>query len=150
VPLRQRLLPAVHQLLAQQSAHGLGKLAVHGSKLALDLAVDDDKGEQVWLGRMCVIFYPAAAMGMNIKDPEVHAMARELAARRSTTVTDAVRQALRAELERSGHESEEQTIRLRKQRVQELLDRFRRLSWPEGVSSKELQDALYDEHGLPI
>jgi antitoxin VapB len=112
--------------------------------------VDDDKGEQVWLGRMSVIFYPAAAMGMNIKDPEVHAMARELAARRSTTVTDAVRQALRAELERSGHESEEQTIRLRKQRVQELLDRFRRLSWPEGVSSKELQDALYDEHGLPI
>ena len=38
-------------------------------------------------------------MGMNIKDPAVHAMARELAARRSTTVTDAVRQALRAELD---------------------------------------------------
>ena len=27
-------------------------------------------------------------MGMNIKVPEVHAMARELAARRSTTVTE--------------------------------------------------------------
>ena len=40
-------------------------------------------------------------MGMNIKDPEVHAMARQLAARRGTTVTDAVRQALSAELERS-------------------------------------------------
>ncbi|MCP9941977.1 type II toxin-antitoxin system VapB family antitoxin [Cyanobium sp. ATX 6E8] len=89
-------------------------------------------------------------MGMNIKDPEVHAMARELAARRSTTVTDAVRQALRAELERAGRGPEEQVIRLRKQRVQELLDRFGRLSWPEGVSSKELQDALYDEHGLPV
>ncbi|MEB3305303.1 MAG: type II toxin-antitoxin system VapB family antitoxin [Cyanobacteriota bacterium] len=37
---------------------------------------------------------------MNIKDPVVHAMARELAQRRSTSVTDAVRQALRAELER--------------------------------------------------
>ena len=37
-------------------------------------------------------------MGMNIKDPVVHAMARELAERRSTSVTDAVRQALRAEL----------------------------------------------------
>ena len=47
---------------------------------------------------MKVSFYPAGAMGMNIKDPEVHAMARELAARRSTSVTDAVRQALRAEL----------------------------------------------------
>ena len=40
-------------------------------------------------------------MGMNIKDPEVHAMARQLAAQRGTTVTDAVRQALSAELERS-------------------------------------------------
>ena len=39
-------------------------------------------------------------MGMNIKDPEVHAMARQLAARRGTSVTDAVRQALSAELER--------------------------------------------------
>ena len=40
-------------------------------------------------------------MGMNIKDPEVHAMAKQLAARRGTTVTNAVRQALSAELERS-------------------------------------------------
>ena len=29
-------------------------------------------------------------MGMNIKDPQVHAMARQLAAQRGTTVTDAV------------------------------------------------------------
>ncbi len=39
---------------------------------------------------------------------------------------------------------------LRMQRVQELLDRFSRLPWPEGVTGKELQDALYDEHGLPV
>lgn len=89
-------------------------------------------------------------MGMNIKDPQVHAMARKLAARRSTTVTDAVRQALQAELIRAGCEPDEQTIRLHRQQVQELLDRFGRLSWPEGVTSKELQDALYDEHGLPV
>lgn len=42
---------------------------------------------------------------MNNKDPAVHVMALELAARRSTIVTDAVRQALRAELERIGVES---------------------------------------------
>jgi hypothetical protein len=30
-------------------------------------------------------------MGMTIQDPRVYAMARELAARRSTSVTDAVR-----------------------------------------------------------
>jgi len=89
-------------------------------------------------------------MGMNIKDPEVHAMARELAARPSTSVTDAVRQALRAEVERSGRESQEQAALARKQRVRELLDRFSRLPWPEGLTSKELQDALYDEHGLPV
>jgi hypothetical protein len=47
-------------------------------------------------------------MDMNIKDPEVHAMARE------------------------------------------LLERFSRLPWPEGVTSKELQDSLYDERGLPV
>ena len=77
-------------------------------------------------------------------------MARELAARRSTSVTDAVRQALRAELERAGCESEAQAVRVRKQRVRELLERFSRLPWPEGVTSKELQDALYDDHGLPV
>jgi antitoxin VapB len=104
----------------------------------------------VLLGRINLYFYLAAAMGMNIKDPEVHAMARELAARRSTTVTDAVRQALRAELERAGRGPEEQVVLLRKQRVRELLDRFGKLSWPEGVTSKELQDALYDDHGLPV
>jgi antitoxin VapB len=102
------------------------------------------------LGRIEVDFYPGGAMGMNIKDPEVHAMARELAARRSTSVTDAVRQALRAELERSGRDSEAQAVRAHKQRAQELLDRFSRLPWPEGVTGKELQDALYDEHGLPV
>ena len=37
---------------------------------------------------------------MNIKDREVHAMPRQPAARRGTTVTNAVRQALSVELER--------------------------------------------------
>jgi antitoxin VapB len=118
--------------------------------LALDFVVDGDKTWSASLGRIRVDFYPGGAMGMNIKDPEVHAMARELAARRSTSVTDAVRQALRAELERAGCESEAQAVRARKQRVRELLERFSRLPWPEGVTSKELQDALYDDHGLPV
>lgn len=39
-------------------------------------------------------------MNMNLKDPQVHAMARELAEHRGTSVTDAVRQGLRAELDR--------------------------------------------------
>jgi len=84
-------------------------------------------------------------MGMNIKDPEVHAMARQLAARRGTTVTNAVRQALSAELERS-----QTADAARQDDLQALLERFRRLHWPEGVSSKEAQDALYDDQGLPV
>jgi len=38
---------------------------------------------------------------MNIRDAQVHATARELASRRGTSVTDAVGQALAAELQRS-------------------------------------------------
>ena len=89
---------------------------------------------------------------MNIKDPEVHAMARELAARRSTTVTDAVRQALSAELERSQADEEETASAdaARCARLLELLPRFRQIQWPEGVTSKELQDELYDDQGLPV
>ena len=89
---------------------------------------------------------------MNIKDPEVHAMARELAARRSTTVTDAVRQALSAELERSQADEEETASAdaARRARLLELLPRFRQIQWPEGVTSKELQDEPYDDQGLPV
>lgn len=58
---------------------------------------------------------------MNIKDPAVHAMAKGLAARRSTTVTDAVRQALRAELERSSADSASQEAEARKAAVLEEL-----------------------------
>ncbi len=70
-------------------------------------------------------------MGMNIKDPQVHAMARQLAARRGTTLTDAVRQALAAELERSAA----------------VPDRPAQL---QQARREELQAELYDEHGLPI
>ena len=89
---------------------------------------------------------------MKIKDPEVDAMARELAARRSTAVTNAVRQALSAELERSHHEEEEMAgaVEPRRARLLELLQSFRQIQWPEGVNSKQLQDELYGDPGLPV
>jgi antitoxin VapB len=90
-------------------------------------------------------------MGMNIKDEQVHAMARELATRRHTTVTDAVRQALRAELERttdSGPTSQS-ALAAKQQELLALLQSFKTLNWADGRSSKELQDELYDEDGLP-
>ena len=88
-------------------------------------------------------------MGMNIKDPQVHAMAKELAARRSTSVTDAVRQALRAELERCEPDRASQEANARKAAILELLQRFERLPWPDQRSSAELQAELYDDNGLP-
>lgn len=88
-------------------------------------------------------------MGMNIKDAEVHAMARELAARRCTTVTDAVRQALRAELERCPRPEPPAVIEARKEAIRAICARVSaRPEW-QGLSSKELQDSLYDEDGLP-
>jgi antitoxin VapB len=88
-------------------------------------------------------------MGMNIKDPQVHAMAKELAARRGTSVTDAVRQALNAELERLPDALSEASVEARKAAVREICRRTSALPEWHGLNSKELQDALYDENGLP-
>ena len=89
-------------------------------------------------------------MGMNIKDPEVHAMAKQLAARRGTTVTNAVRQALSAELERQPDALSEASVEARKEAVRAICRRTSANPALQGLSSKELQDALYDENGLPI
>lgn len=88
-------------------------------------------------------------MGMNIKDPQVHAMARELAARRGTSVTDAVRQALRAELDRAAAMAPGQEEAARQEALLQLLNRCRQLPWPDGRDSAALQADLYDEAGLP-
>jgi antitoxin VapB len=89
-------------------------------------------------------------MGMNIKDPEVHAMAKALAARRGTTVTDAVRQALSAELERLPDALSEASVEARKQAIRAICQRTSaHPEWQERTS-QELQDALYDEQGLPV
>ena len=89
-------------------------------------------------------------MGMNIKDPEVHAMAKQLAARQGTTVTNAVRQALSAELERLPDALSEASVEARKEAIRAICRRTSTNPAWQGLSSKELQDALYDENGLPI
>jgi antitoxin VapB len=89
-------------------------------------------------------------MGMNIKDPEVHAMARKLAAQRGTSVTDAVRQALLAELERFAEGPEARAAASRRKDLLGLLPRFQQLPWPDGRGSRELQEELYGADGLPV
>ena len=86
---------------------------------------------------------------MNIKDPQVHAMARELAEHRGTSVTDAVRQALRAELDRCRTAAPGQQEEARRQALLQLLNRCRDLPWPDQRSGTDLQAELYDETGLP-
>jgi hypothetical protein len=69
-------------------------------------------------------------MGMNIKDLQVHAMAKELA--------------------RSPSPEAPEAIEARKAAIRAICARTSaRPEW-QGRTSQELQDALYDEHGLPV
>jgi len=77
---------------------------------------------------------------MNIKDPEVHRMAQELAAMRHTSATGAVRGALQEALERQRRTLREGVGG----RLRDIADRGRALD--ETVLDVE---RLYDEHGLP-
>lgn len=80
---------------------------------------------------------------MNIKDPEVHRLARELADRRHTSLTDAVGQALTEALarERAGREDYVERVLAAARRTRTEMDRlgFEPLS----------DDDLYDDAGLP-
>ena len=76
---------------------------------------------------------------MNIKDPEVHRMAHELARRRGTSATGAVRDALREALERERSS--------RAGLADRLMEIGRRASLREGDFLTD--DDLYDDRGLP-
>ena len=77
---------------------------------------------------------------MNIKDPEVHRMAKELAARRHTSATGAVREALAEALARETPDERE----ARFQRILAISERSAARSAPFLTD-----DDLYDEMGLP-
>jgi len=88
-------------------------------------------------------------MGMNIKDPQVHAMARELASRRGTSVTGAVRQALAAELQRTPDHQSPAAREARLRALAELQERCRKLPRRDFRELREIENELYDENGLP-
>ncbi len=77
---------------------------------------------------------------MNIKDPEVHRMAMELAALRHTSATGAVREALREAIERQRRNLREGVG----EQLRDLAARGRALDEPV----RDVDD-LYDEQGLP-
>jgi antitoxin VapB len=78
---------------------------------------------------------------MNIKDPEVRELARQLAERRRTSLTDAVRQALSETLDRDRAS--------RAGMAERLLETGRRSREEFGTAQILTDDALYDDRGLP-
>lgn len=76
---------------------------------------------------------------LNIKDPEVYRLAAELAARRGTSMTGAVRQALSEAAERHSADRVDRLARMR-----EISRRSAALAAPT-LSD----DDLYDDRGLP-
>ena len=79
-------------------------------------------------------------MGISIRDPEVGALARELAALRKTNMTEAIAHALRSELRR------ERDKRPLAERLEELADETLAMGRPGGhVMTKDEIDDLWGQ-----
>ena len=81
-------------------------------------------------------------MGMNIKNPTVERLAKELAAETGETMTSAIQVALEERLERLHRQRD---VAEKKRRLREILDSLP--PPPPGVTSDHSD--LYDEFGLP-
>jgi hypothetical protein len=93
-------------------------------------------------------------MSLNIKDGEAHELVRELAALKNTTLTAAVKLAVREQLEREkanlrGLEAPKK--RKRSEILLEFAREFARRVKPdeEIIHSWDIDKLLYDENGLP-
>jgi antitoxin VapB len=82
---------------------------------------------------------------MNIKNPEAHALAKELAKLTGETVTGAVTVALRERLERVRRERERPKAERIREIAQEMAAIFREI----GYQPPNHGELLYDERGLP-
>jgi antitoxin VapB len=83
-------------------------------------------------------------MSLNIKKPEAHRMARELAEITGESVTDAVTEALRERLERVKGRKKGELAEQIMQIAKEAAPHIRK-----GFKSTDVADMLYDEYGLP-
>lgn len=84
-------------------------------------------------------------MSLNIKNPETHALAAELADRLGMTLTEAVTLALKDRLAR---ERREALIAARKDRLTRSARRIARMIGPGGLADHDA--LLYDDRGLPM
>ena len=90
---------------------------------------------------------------LNIKDREVHDLVKELAALKGTSLTSAVKLAVRKEIEREKASQAISGIEKRKKRS-EVLQSFARefvsrVKGPVDLHSWDIDKFLYDENGLP-
>ena len=84
---------------------------------------------------------------LNIKDPRTVELARDLAKQLDKSVTEVVREALE-EKKRQRDEHAQAKVRAVMRMVADL--QKHRNPETRHMTSKELMDSIYDEHGLPI
>jgi antitoxin VapB len=83
-------------------------------------------------------------LALNLKNPETEHLARELARRQGTSITEAVTSALRAELERERRRLPPRPV------ADRLLDIGRRFAALPTLDDRSAEEILgYDEVGLP-
>ncbi|MDZ7628318.1 MAG: type II toxin-antitoxin system VapB family antitoxin [Parvularculaceae bacterium] len=85
---------------------------------------------------------------LNIKDPEVAAMARKLAKLKGQSITEAVAGALAASLENASADDAARRS-ARERRVDELLNAIRAEAGGDFPSMRQIDEEMYDENGLP-
>lgn len=85
---------------------------------------------------------------LNIKDPQVAAMARKLAKLTGKSITDAVAEAVSEGLAKASSGADAAKA-ARERRVDEIVRSFQSKRLPGGRSLREINDEMYDEFGLP-
>jgi antitoxin VapB len=86
-------------------------------------------------------------MSLNIKNPETFRLAKELAAATGQSMTAAITEAIRAQLDRIRAEGGDD----HEARVQRILDMAAEIGsrMPPGYLDQDFDELLYDEDGLP-
>jgi antitoxin VapB len=87
------------------------------------------------------------ARTLNLKNPEVYRLAQELSEATGESMTEAVRLSLQERLDRVNG-TREAEIERRIRRMSELAAMIRERI-PEGTTREDIDDLMYDEHGLP-
>lgn len=90
-------------------------------------------------------------MALNIKDPETEKAVRQLARRRGLSLTEAVRMAVRRELDKDELSEEEKARRVAaaRQRMAEFYKKYNIRPAERSMTKEEMDDIIgYDENGM--